>query len=138
MARSLLLKIITPETLVYQERVDFVSLMGMEGSFGVLPGHAPLITQLQVATGFIEREGKRIPVAIMGGMCKVLDQHMTIMTDAAELGQNIDVLRAQEKKRSIEVLLQEPNQDRQMQVDGEMRLKKALVRLRTAELVKRL
>ena len=136
MSKSLILKIVTPEFVVYQDQVDFVSLMGVEGSFGVLPGRAPFVAQLQIATAMIERNGQRIPVAIMGGLCKVKEGHITVLTEAAELGKDIDVLRAQEKKRELEHMLQKTDADLTLQVDHEARLKKALVRLRTAELVR--
>lgn len=85
--KALVLKIITPDAVVFQEHVQSVSLMGIQGSFGVLPGHAPFITQLKVAPARTRVGDKELVFSVRGGLCKVLDKHVTILTDAAELVQ---------------------------------------------------
>ncbi len=134
MTAGLVLKIITPERIVFQDTVDFVSLLGIAGSLGVLPGHVPLITQLQIAPLYFERGGQRYTVAVMGGLCKVTGHHVTVMTDAAELAEEIDVLRAEQKKKELEVLLKTPAQAPEVgQVELQARLQKTLLRLRMGE-----
>jgi F-type H+-transporting ATPase subunit epsilon len=138
MMQGVVLKISTPERIVFQDSVAFVSLMGVGGSFGVLPGHAPLVTQLAIAPLYFDKDGLRQSVAVMGGLCRVSSHHVTVLTDAAELAEEIDELRAAEKRRELETVLQGPADEAKVSdVEIQSRLQKAILRLRLADGIKR-
>ena len=138
MTQGLVLKIITPERIVLQDSVDFVSLMGMGGSLGVLPGHAPLVAQMAIAPLFFDKGGVRHTVAVMGGLCRVSGHHVTVLTDSAELAEEIDELRASEKRKELETALQHSAAEAKVSdTEIQARLQKAMLRLRLAEGIKR-
>jgi F-type H+-transporting ATPase subunit epsilon len=94
MADSLDLEVVTPERQMVHEPVGEVQLPGKDGYMGVLPGHAPLLSEL--GTGALTyRTGARVRVlAVHGGFLEVLEDHVRVLTDAAERAEEIDVERA--------------------------------------------
>jgi F-type H+-transporting ATPase subunit epsilon len=94
MADTIQLEIVTPERLVVQEEVEYIELPGKSGYLGVLPGHAPLITE--IATGEISyRAGNQIKwLAVAAGFAEVLPDKITILAETAEKKEEIDLSRA--------------------------------------------
>ena len=89
------LNIVTPEKTVYSGPVQRVRAPGSEGSFGVLPGHTPLLAAL--ATGeiaFVEAGDSAVRLAASGGFAEVQPDRVTILAEAAERIEEIDVDRA--------------------------------------------
>ncbi|MBI2302467.1 MAG: ATP synthase F1 subunit epsilon [Armatimonadetes bacterium] len=96
MAGSFSLDIVTPERLVYQGEVTSLQAPGLDGYFGVLASRAPLMAAL--GTGqvkFREQGGEERFVAINGGFCQVLANHVVVLADAAEFAEEIDAVEAQ-------------------------------------------
>ena len=100
MAERLTLEITTPMRMVVSEEVDEVVAPGIEGYFGVLPGHAPFLTTLGigVVTYRIGRDEHRLAVA--GGFAEVRNDKVIILADSAERllsgrQEDIDFARAQ-------------------------------------------
>jgi len=130
---DLKVEIVTAEKVVYSEDgVDRVIVPGVEGELGVLPRHAPLLTMIQPGVLRIVKGGEEIEMAITGGFIEVRDNRITILADAAERAEEIDVARAEEaRKRAQEVL-----ERRVEEVDtarAEAALRRSLARLRLAE-----
>ena len=94
MADRLRLEVATPTRLVVSGEVDEVVVPGSEGSFGVLPGHAPLLSL--VGTGeVVYRSGRdEHYLAVSGGFAEVGPTHVTILAESAERPEEIDVARA--------------------------------------------
>jgi F-type H+-transporting ATPase subunit epsilon len=131
------LEIVTPRKTIQEENVDFVSMEGQDGSFGVLPGHMPLLSQLKIAPLYF-RKGERTEfVAVMGGAVKVLSDTVTVVTDDAERAIEIDVLTARKEKEDAEAFLSRKAEIKDM-ILAEAQLRKALVRLKVAEVSKRI
>ena len=82
---SLTLKIITPERQVFEGQVDAVRLPGLDGSFGVLNNHAPLISGIAVGELRYDVDGKSQTVKLSGGFVEVKDNQVSVLADAAEL-----------------------------------------------------
>ncbi len=123
------LKIVTPQRVVYDDNVEVVVVKGIEGELGILPDHTPLVTPLKVSVMKIKKDSKMYKVAISGGgYMEVTPKSATIITDAAELPEEIDVSRAQSAKERAEERLKEDSSD--IDFDrAESALKRALVRL---------
>lgn len=105
MADTLDLEVATPERLIVHERVLQVEIPGEDGMLGILPEHAPLLSLLGVGPlTYTGGEGKRSMV-IAGGWLQVLDNHVRVLTDRAEMASEIDVARAEQAlKRAQERL----------------------------------
>jgi F-type H+-transporting ATPase subunit epsilon len=102
MADVLKLEIVTPERLVETDAVEEVQIPGKNGYLGVLPGHAPLITELGVGEIIyrVDRNTRRIAVA--WGFAEVLPDKVTILAESAERGEDIDIERARRAKQRAE------------------------------------
>ena len=109
--KHLRLEFVTPAQAIVQDEVDELQLPGEEGSFGVLPGHAPMLAAL--ATGMMwSRKGTEKRYAfIAGGFAEVLPDRVTILAYLAERAEDIDPSRAEEAKRRAEARLALVNQE---------------------------
>jgi F-type H+-transporting ATPase subunit epsilon len=96
------LQIVTAERVVYDEDVDFVSAPGADGSLGILPRHAPLISVLKPGELHFRKGGDEQSLAIGGGFIEVLHDRVVVLADAAERSDEIDLQRAEEARRRAE------------------------------------
>ena len=127
----LTLEIVTPERSVVSERVDEVQVPGVEGSFGVLPGHTPLLASLQVGELWYRRGQVTSYVAVSFGFAEVLPDRVTILAQIAEAAEEIDVTRAQEAEKRAQDRLSRPNLDMDFE-RARIALMKSLIRLQVA------
>ena len=97
--KELLLEVVTPDRLVLSTEADVVVLPGVEGQFGVLPGHIPFLSALQIGEMYYKAGGKTEYLAVSGGFAEVTGEKVTIVAESAEMGREIDVERA---KRALE------------------------------------
>lgn len=102
MERSLQLDIVTPDKVVLSTQVDYVSAPGVEGEFGVLPGHVPLLAALTIGCVAYTLNGKKECVFVSGGFAEVSDDKVTILAESSELAENIDAARAMEARERAE------------------------------------
>ena len=102
MADQLTLEVATPSRLVIGEQVDEVVVPGIEGYFGVLPGHAPLLSTLGIGelTYRIGRDERHATVS--GGFCEVRNDKVIVLADSAELPGDIDRARAERARDRAE------------------------------------
>ena len=128
--------IVTAERLVYSEQeVDELIVPGIAGELGVLPLHAPLLTMIQPGVLRVVKGGEEVAMAITGGFIEVRDNRVTILADAAERGEEVDVARAEEaRRRAQEQLAAHEPADVAL---AEAALKRALMRLKAADMVRR-
>ena len=105
MASQLTLSIVTPERELVRVQADEVELPGTEGYFGVLPGHTPMLATLTVGR-LTYRVGQETRVlAISVGLAEVLPDAVTVLSQIAELAEDIDLPRAEAaRKRAAERL----------------------------------
>ena len=99
---KLLLEIVTPDQALIREDVDEVQLPGSEGYLGVLPGHTPLLTTLQVGELWYRVGQEKHFLAIASGFGEVLPDHVTVLAQVAERAQDIDVARAEAARKRAE------------------------------------
>ncbi len=92
---ALTLEIVTPEKPLVRETVDEVELPGAEGYLGVLPGHTPLLTLLQVGELWYRKGRETTYLAVAFGFAEVLPDRVTVLAQIAERAEDIDVPRAQ-------------------------------------------
>ena len=98
--QKLTLEVVTPEGLLMRDEVDSVQAPGSEGSFGVLPGHIPMLTTLG-AGEIIYRQGAQTGhIVCLFGFCEVLPDRVHIMAEGGERAGEIDVARAEKARLS--------------------------------------
>jgi F-type H+-transporting ATPase subunit epsilon len=101
------LEIVTPGGVVVRESVDEVEAPGVEGHFGVLPGHRPFMSQLR-AGELRYRTGKENHfVAVHWGFAEVLPNKVTVLVETAERAEDIDLARAETAKHRAEERLKQ-------------------------------
>jgi len=93
---SLTLEIVTPDRALVAEQVDEVQVPGSEGYFGVLPGHAPLLSSLQVGELWYRKGQEKHYLAIAFGFVEVLPDKVTVLAQIAERAEDIDLARAEQ------------------------------------------
>jgi F-type H+-transporting ATPase subunit epsilon len=111
MADTLHLHIITPDKVLVREDVDSVQIPGKNGYLGILPGHAPLITELMIGEISYLKGGTTTYLAVAWGFAEVLPDKVTILADTAERAEDIDVKRAQEAKAKADEALRQAAPD---------------------------
>jgi F-type H+-transporting ATPase subunit epsilon len=95
-------EIVSQDHTVFQGDVDIVILPGVSGEMGILPHHAPVLTILKYGVIKIRKDGKEELFAVAGGMAEVQPDIVTILADAAENVEEIDITRAQAAKKRAE------------------------------------
>jgi F-type H+-transporting ATPase subunit epsilon len=112
MAETFQLEIVTPEKMVVHDSAEEAQIPGKSGYLGVLPGHAPLITELSTGELSYRSGGETHRFAVAWGFAEVLPGKVTILAEAAERAADIDVNRAQaEKKRAEEDLAESKTEE---------------------------
>ena len=102
---QLKLEIVVPDRLLFSGSVDAVTVPGAAGYMGILPGHAPLLSELQVGV-ITYRQGNRITRLYCDwGFVEVLPDQVSILVEAAEESQEIDEGRARADKERAESML---------------------------------
>src|SRR5512142_563878 len=98
-------EIVSQDRTVFQGDVDMVVLPGAAGEMGILPHHAPVLTTLKYGVVKVRRAGKEEIFAVAGGVAEVQPDIVTVLADAAENVEEIDIVRAQfARKRAEEIL----------------------------------
>jgi F-type H+-transporting ATPase subunit epsilon len=132
MANTFQLEIVTPEKqLVKDVAAEEIQIPGLTGYLGILPGHAPLITELAVGTITYRVSGATQTLAVAWGFAEVLPEKVTILAEAAERPEEIDTARAQKAKDRAEERLK--SNDPEVDYDrAEDALQRAETRLKVA------
>ncbi len=107
MADTLKLEIVTPESVVYSEDVDMVTLPGSEGDSGIYPNHVPLMTKVQAGELIARKGGSQEILAVGEGFAEITGDHVAILTDNAANSADIDEAAAEEAKVKAEQRLAE-------------------------------
>jgi F-type H+-transporting ATPase subunit epsilon len=105
MAYSLKLEIVTPEARTFSDDVEMVTLTGVGGEMGILPGHMALMTQLVAGEIIARKDGKNIFLAVGDGFVQVTGERVAILTDMAIKADDIDEAAAADAMRKAEVRL---------------------------------
>jgi F-type H+-transporting ATPase subunit epsilon len=125
------LQIVSADRLLVDETVDEVQIPGAIGYLGVLPGHTPLLTTLQIGELWYRKGDTKVHLAIAFGFAEIQPDRVTILAQIAEKADEIDVSRAEVAKRRAEERLAKPTIDMDFE-RARIALLKALVRLNVA------
>ncbi len=126
-------EIVSQDRTVFQGDVDIVVLPGAAGEMGILPHHAPVLAILKYGVIKIRRDGKEELFAVAGGMAEVQPDIVTILADAAENIEDIDIIRAKAaKKRAEDALAKLKPEDHDAYLRMEAALRRSNLRLDVA------
>lgn len=129
---SLSVEIVTGEEVVYQEDdVSMVVAPGAEGSLGILPNHAPLVSLLQGGELRVKKGGSEEALVVNGGFLEVVHNKVVILADTAERVAEIDIERAEAARQRAEEALRNRSDPQDIE-EAEAALRRAAVRLRVA------
>jgi len=100
---NLRIEIVTAERTILQDEAEMLIAPGIEGQLGILPRHAPLLTALEPGEVRLKKSGADASfLVVSGGFLEIRDDTVTILADAAEHAEEIDVPRAEEAMRRAE------------------------------------
>jgi F-type H+-transporting ATPase subunit epsilon len=102
LADTFQLEIVTPEKKVVETAAEEVQIPGKNGYLGILPGHAPLITELSVGKITFRENSTEQKLAVAWGFAEVLPNKVTILAETAERPSEINVERARQAKERAE------------------------------------
>jgi F-type H+-transporting ATPase subunit epsilon len=123
-------EIVSQDRTVFQGEVDMVVLPGAGGEMGVLPHHAPVLTTLKFGVVKVRHDNREDIFAVAGGVAEVQPDLVTVLADAAENVEEIDVARAQfAKKRAQEILAKGAPKDSEAVLSMEAALRRSNLRL---------
>ncbi|MDN4524804.1 F0F1 ATP synthase subunit epsilon [Fictibacillus fluitans] len=131
--RTLDVSVVTPDGPVFEGTAEMVSSKAKSGELGVLPGHIPLVAPLTISAVRVKKDGKTQYVAVSGGFIEVRPEKVTILAQAAELAEEIEVNRAEAAKERAERRLAESNQNDLDHARAEYALRRAINRLDVAK-----
>ena len=121
---SIRCEIVSQDRQVFAGEADMVIVPGVQGEMGILPNHAPLLSTLKFGLLRVRYQGQEQIFTIAGGVIEVQPDLVTVMADAAENVQEIDVSRAEAAKRRAEELLKQgppPDTDSYMKIESALR-----------------
>lgn len=124
--------IVTPERKVYEGEATMVIAKGIDGELGVMHGHIPLVTPLKAGALRLKQAQAEKLVAVYGGFLEVRPEKVTVLAEAAELPEEIDVARAQAAKERAEKQLAASKDSAEAKAH-QVALDRALVRLEVAK-----
>lgn len=125
------LKIITHDKIIFDDEVNEIYTKGVDGEFGILKGHIPIISALDIGVTKVIQNGECKAFTTMGGVFQFKNEEATILTDIAEAETDIDITRAKLAKERAEARLAEKTADIDVK-RAEAALARALARLKVA------
>ncbi|MBC8031052.1 MAG: F0F1 ATP synthase subunit epsilon [Pyrinomonadaceae bacterium] len=129
---QLKLEVVTPERRVISEAVDAVTVPGLGGELGILPGHTPLISQLQTGVLSYTAAGKTLQLHVSGGFIEIKDDVVSVLAEIAERPDEIDAARARLAREQTEKQLNAWSGSEQDLEEARVKLERSLVRLQLA------
>src|SRR5208282_2307016 len=129
--KKLTLEVVTPDRQVIHDQVDSVQLPGLDGELGILPGHAPLLTELGAGVLSFNKGAETRFATALGGFAEVLGDRVIVLAERSELAEEIDLGRAEAaRERALKRL-----EEKAGEVDfdrAQLALQRSLMRIQVA------
>jgi F-type H+-transporting ATPase subunit epsilon len=132
MADQLTLEIVTPERMTFRGIVEEVTIPGTEGEFGVLRGHASLLSSVDVGELSFTQDQKKIRYAVNTGYAEVTSSKVTVLVETAERADQIDLERARRAKEKAEEKMAKLSKDDAEFERNRLALMRAVTRINIA------
>ena len=132
MVEQLQLEVVTPERRLLSEQVNSVTVPGRGGELGILPGHAPLISELQTGVLSYNEDGTTFQMLVSGGFVEVNDDKVSVLAEIAERPEEIDAARARLAREQSEKQLSSASGSEEDFEAARTELERATIRLQLA------
>ncbi|MGD0169214.1 MAG: F0F1 ATP synthase subunit epsilon [Smithella sp.] len=133
MADELMLEIVTPEKMIFSDKIEEVTVPGAEGEFGVLRGHEAFLSAVDIGELNYIKDGKKTYYSVSIGYAEVTSSKVTILIETAERSDHIDKDRALKAKDKAESRLGQMSKEDVEYEIMRAALTRAIVRLSVAE-----
>ncbi len=130
--KSFTLEVVTPERRLVRESVHEAQLPGLDGYLGILPGHAPLLTELGVGMLSYRKAHQISHLTAIRGFAEVLPDRVIVLAEVSERAEEIDVSRARAARERAEGRLAKPGDPEADWERATLALQRALIRLQVA------
>jgi F-type H+-transporting ATPase subunit epsilon len=130
--KELLLEVVTPDRLVLSTEADVVVCPGVEGQFGVLVGHIPFLSALEIGVMYYRKGGQTEYLCVSGGFAEVTGSKVTIVAESAERSCDIDLERARRAQERAEKRIGAAKTEEIDYVRAEAALRRSMVRMKVA------
>lgn len=135
MPSTFYLEVITPERIFYGGDVQMISVPGVDGRYGILPGHDAMVTAIGIGELKIKTNDEWKVAAISNGFMEIMPDYAIILADTVEWPEEIDAKRAQQAKERAEERLRQ-KQSRVEHLRTQAAVRRALTRLRVTKEIK--
>ena len=105
------IEIVTAEKTIFSGQASLIQIPGIEGELGILPSHAPIITELDPGEVLIKNEKEVLSLVLSGGFVEVFNDKVTILADAAERTNEIDIEKTNEAIEKAEKIVESKGSD---------------------------
>ncbi|HEV3220820.1 MAG TPA: ATP synthase F1 subunit epsilon [Candidatus Acidoferrales bacterium] len=129
---SIALEVVTPERRVVRAVATEVQVPALDGFLGILPGHAPLLSELGEGELSYRAEGQTYYAAVFGGYVEVLAGRVILLAEVSERAEEIDSARAAKAKAAAEKILSTPGTPDEAAAAARRALARADLRLKVA------
>ncbi|MEO0350490.1 MAG: ATP synthase F1 subunit epsilon [Cyanobacteria bacterium P01_A01_bin.15] len=130
---TLAVRVISPDRTIWDAEAEEVVLPSTTGQLGILSGHAPLLTALDIGVLRVRADKDWVAIALMGGFAEIEDNEVTILVNGAERGDSIDLSNAQTEYTSAKSNVDQVSaDDKQAVIRARKSLKKARARVQAA------
>lgn len=126
------LQVVTPEQLLVHEEVHEAQIPGLGGYLGILPGHAPLLSELQMGELSYRKGNHWSYLTVFRGFVEVLPERIIVLAEVGERGEEIDVERAQRARQRAEERLKHPSDPDVDWNRAQVALQRAMIRIQVA------
>ena len=133
MSEEITLEVVTPEKMVFSGKVDEVLIPGTEGEFGVLRGHEPFLTFVDIGELYFLADGKKVHYAVNTGYAEVTGSKVTVLIETAERADAIDKDRANKAKEKATAGLAQLTKEHDDYEKMRLSLARAINRISVAE-----
>ena len=133
MADELMLEIVTPEKMVFSDKIEEVTIPGAEGEFGVLRGHEAFLSAVDIGELNYIKDGKKTYYSVNTGYAEVTSSKVTILIETAERSDSIDKDRAMQAKDKAESRLSQMTKEDVEYEIMRAALARAIARINVAE-----
>ena len=128
---ALHISIIAPDRTVWDSDAEEVILPSSTGQLGILRGHAPLLTALDIGVMRVRTDKDWTPIVLMGGFAEVENDELTILVNGAEEGSSIDKEEAQKELEEATIRFNEAESSKD-RIEATQNLRKARARAQTS------
>ncbi len=125
---TLNIRVIAPDRTVWDASAEEVILPSSTGQLGILTGHIPLLTALDIGVMRVRIDKEWIPIVLLGGFAEVENNRITILVNGAEEASDINADTAQENLNEASQLLADAKSSK-AQIEATQKIRKAKARL---------